>query len=249
MAMSEKSEKLHIFFDRELTEFFPVKSRMDLVLDRRASIKDIIESTGIPHTEVGRIEAENAEVDFSYIPGSGQQIGVSSVVPPLDVTRPSALRPHAFEDIRFIVDVNVARLAPLLRIMGYDTVFDPVLDDEEIAAAAWKQKRIVLTRDRGLLKRSMVQFGRLLRNQRPDRQIREVVSFFGLKPDLSSALCPRCNHPLEKVDKEKIVHRLLPKTRKYYDEFTICPVCKRIYWKGSHWEKLLQRLKTNQVLE
>ncbi|MFW6005308.1 MAG: hypothetical protein ACOCPN_02410, partial [Desulfonatronovibrionaceae bacterium] len=76
MTVSEKCEHLHISFDRELTEFFPVRSSMEIVLDRRASIKDIIESTGVPHTEVGRIEADGEESGFEYIPRPGQQVCV-----------------------------------------------------------------------------------------------------------------------------------------------------------------------------
>ena len=219
------------------------RGRIDYPLDRRAAIKDIIEAMGVPHTEVGRICMDTGSVGFDVIAEDGHRFAVHGISPPMDVTRSSMLRPQPLPGLRFVVDVNVGKLALLLRLLGLDTAYRPAMGDREIADLAAAEKRIVLTRDAGLLKRRQVDFGRLVRTTLPDEQLREVVAFFGLKApyDLFSR-CLRCNRHLRAVDKAAILHRLEPKTRKYFHEFKRCPACDRIYWRGSHHDRMRARL-------
>ena len=211
-------------------------------LDRRASIKDILESIRIPHTEVGRILSQGAEKDFSHLPQPGEHIEIRSISPPFDVTRPDRLRPSPLSETRFICDVNVGKLAVLLRMIGVDVLMRSDWKDVHIARMAEKEGRIVLTRDFGLLKRNQVEFGRLIRSRMPDGQIQEVVHFFGLTPGPWFTRCLRCNAVLHPVEKTAIRHLLLPGTRKNHTDFFICPECKRIYWQGSHTQEMRIRL-------
>jgi uncharacterized protein len=213
-------------------------------LTRRAAIKDIIEALGVPHTEVGAIHVGSQDVGFDFIPHDGHFLSVQAVSPPLDVTRPSRVRPRPLPNMRFVVDVNVGKLALLLRILGLDTAYHPALSDGDIAGLATMEKRIVLTRDAGLLKRRQVDFGRLVRARLPDEQLREVVAFFGIGPPYALfSRCLRCNRTLAIVEKKDILHRLEPKTRKYFHKFKQCPACHRIFWRGSHHDEMLARLQ------
>lgn len=213
-------------------------------VDRRASIKDVIEALGVPHTEVYGLIVDGAEVDFNHILEEGQSVDVRPAKPPVDVTRPTLLRPTPLPSPRFVVDVNVGRLANLLRILGLDAAFGNAWDDTAIADMAETEGRIVLSRDRELLKRSKVVYGRLVRACDPEEQLMEVLTLFGLRgPFARFSRCLRCNVPLQPVVKADILDRLLPKTRKYYDTFSMCPACKRIYWAGSHYDKLAERLR------
>jgi uncharacterized protein with PIN domain len=213
-------------------------------LNRRASIKDIVESIGIPHTEIGSIRVKSQLMAFGFIPKPGQKIHVAEIDAPFDVTQPSLLRPDPIQAVRFIVDVNVGRLAALLRLAGFDTTYENGMDDAQIAALADTEKRIVLTRDRALLKRNQVLFGRLVRAVKPDEQLVEALHFFGLSgPFRLFSRCLLCNRPLEPVEKTAIVHRLEPKTKKYFDTFKTCPDCDRIYWRGSHYDAMAAKLK------
>jgi uncharacterized protein len=234
---------IELLFSPELADFFRIESRVLYPLVRKASIKDIIESQGIPHTEVGEIVIKEIQANFEFIPVPGQQINVKSVQAPLDITRPSILRPRTFRDIRFVVDLNVGKLAPLLRMMGYDTVFDHQLTDKDVALLAYSQQRVVLSRDRSLLKRALIEYGRLVRSQEPENQLKEIKTFFNLNCEHMFSRCLRCNLVLEDVEKERIMHRLEPKTKKYFNRFSLCPGCDRIYWPGSHWEKMNQLVK------
>jgi uncharacterized protein with PIN domain len=197
----------------------------------------------VPHTEVGAIALDGVPVDFHFVPDSPGEVVIEPVSAPFDVTRPSRLRPNALHAIRFVVDVNVGKLAALLRILGLDVVYSPRLRDREIAAIAEKEGRIVLTKDRMLLKRNAVVFGRFVRSVHPDDQLREVVAFFGLEGRCQPfRRCIRCNEELVTVEKADILHRLEPKTKKYYDVFKMCKTCDRIYWQGSHHETMKRRI-------
>ncbi len=202
----------------------------------------------MPHTEVGLILADGCRAGFELIPVPGQRISVFQVRAPLDPTRPDRLRPEPFPELRFLVDLNVGRLAGLLRGLGYDVLYDPDMDDQAMALTAQKDKRVVLSRDRGLLKRRLIQYGRLVRADRPADQFKEVASLFGLESSRMFTRCLGCNSRLVRVDKEKILHRLEPGTRRYFDRFTMCLECDQIYWAGTHLEKFQKRLKMAGIL-
>lgn len=214
-------------------------------LERRASIKDILEAVGIPHTEIGHLTTAASEIDFSYIPADGERITVEAIPVPFAVTRPSRLRPQSYDHVRFLTDLNVGKLASLLRLAGLDTLDDGNMPDPELAALAAGQQRILLTRDRLLLCRKEVLFGRLIRHSDPYAQLAEVIEVFGLQDEVRPfSRCMKCNAVLDEVAKTTVLPRLQPLTRIYYQNFKRCPRCDSIYWKGSHrlsMEKFLQR--------
>ncbi len=211
---------------------------------RTAPIKDLVESQGIPHTEVGSIvTASGKKTGFGYKPAFGEALHIHPHEPPVDVTKETPLFPQPFKEARFLVDVNVGRLAKLLRIGGFDTLYNPKWEDSMLADKACAEKRILLTRDRELLKRNAVIWGHLVRSSAPWDQFGEVVVFFGLqaKIDLFTR-CPKCNDLLEPVEKEQVLDRLEPLTRLMYDTFTRCPRCGQVYWQGSHHSRIREKI-------
>jgi uncharacterized protein with PIN domain len=243
--------QLKIIFPEEFNFFRRRKNKAREIiypLERKTSIKHIIESLGVPHTEIGKIVVEDKEVDFNYIPANSQKIIVLPVIPPFDVTMPSFLRPEPLQKIRFVVDVNVGKLALLLRMLGLDAEYSPKFLDKDILSFCKKEKRIVLSKDTGLLKCRQIIFGRHVRSIHPDDQLSEVLNFFGIKgPFNFFSRCLRCNNKLVPISKKDILHRLEPKTKKYFNRFKICPQCNRIYWRGSHYEKMKNRLLKSGV--
>lgn len=205
---------------------------------RSASIKDVIESFGLPHTEVDRIECNGMEVDFSRPVEDACRFDIFPVSVPWDVSRPTLLRPRPLAAIRFIVDNNVGRLARYLRMAGFDTLYDYRWGDGDIVGLIEQDNRILLTRDLDLLKRKTVEFGRYIRSSRPERQMREVLHLFGTGGSIPFSRCLECNSHLRSVEKQDILQRLEPLTRKYYESFSICPRCDKIYWPGSHVDKM-----------
>lgn len=222
-------------------------------LERRASIKDVLEAIGIPHTEIGRLSSTTGEIDFSYIPLAAERIEVEAIPIPFSVVHPSRLRPNAYRHIRFLADINVGKLGSLLRLAGFDTLHGGDLPDRQLACLASRQERVLLTRDRLLLCRNEVQYGRLIRHSDSYEQLAEVIEVFGLRREAKPfSLCMKCNAALETVSKASVFPRLLPLTRIYYRHFKRCPTCSSIYWQGSHrtsMEKSLQRAGLAWLLE
>jgi hypothetical protein len=210
-----------------------------LPLTRRTSIKDLIESLDVPHPEVAVLLVNDREVDFHYQVADHDKIDVFPNSVPDDFFNPTILRPFPLTAIRFIVDVNVAKLAVKLRQLGFDALFSHGYGDERLAAIAHCQRRILLTRDCNLLKRKVVEFGHLVRAAKPNEQMVEVIKLFGLKDKIRPySRCFQCNGLLQPVAKEEILHLLEPLTRKYYDTFHRCADCRKIYWSGSHREHM-----------
>lgn len=208
------------------------------------SIKHWIEYFSIPHSEVGSILINGKEVDFSFKPIGGELIFVDSLKGPVNVSVPTLLRPIPFPKEKFIVDECVANLAPKLRMLGCDAIADRKWMDPEIAQISAAEKRTLLTRDRGLLKRKEVIWGKFIRSTDPKEQIKEVMQFFGLSNlPMAFTRCLSCNGELEMVAKEDIWHLLEPKTKLYFEDFSRCSKCQKIYWEGCHYDRMQQDLK------
>jgi hypothetical protein len=217
-------------------------------LNRKASIKDIIECLGVPHTEVGGLRFNDEDIDFSYIPISPGVLKTDAVSPPFDVFSPSKLRPVPLESLKFIVDVNVIRLGRLLILSGFDVCCSSSYSDADIADIADIESRIVLTRDTGLLKRSKIIFAKRIRADLPYDQLAETVSFFGLHRSIAFfSRCSQCNCRLVSVAKEDVLHVLEPRTKAYFHTFFQCPQCKKVFWKGSHFDTIAKRLSEHGI--
>ena len=231
-------------FYEELNDFLKPglrKQAFSHVFDRRTSIKDMIESFGVAHTEVDIILVNGQSVDFSYIVQDGDRISVYPVFESLDVSPLVRLRPAPLRKTAFILDTNLGRLARYLRLLGFDCLYQNNFDDETVARLSREQHRCVLTRDRALLQRKIITHGYFVRAVRPRLQVQEVLARFDLYRQVRPfSRCSRCNGQLKPVDKQEIRDRLEPKTRKYFDSFRICRSCRQLYWQGSHHDRSLQ---------
>jgi len=193
----------------------------------RQSIKHLAESLGVPHPEIGQIEVNG----LSKAPGAITQDRDHIEIKPIENGCPC--------EPRFLLDCHLGRLSALLRMLGFDCLYQNDYEDSKLAEIASQDERILLTRDRRLLMRKVIMHSYCLRSLDPFEQTEEVVQRFELKDKIQPFhRCLRCNHPLETVDKDIILERLEPLTRKYFDEFHICPNCQQIYWKGSHYERM-----------
>lgn len=203
------------------------------------AIKDVIEALGVPHTAVDVILANGISVDFDHRLQPGDQVSVYPVFESLDITPIIRLREEPLRRIAFILDVHLGKLARLLRMLGFDTLYRNDYEDPEIIRTALKERRIILTRDRGILKNSLVTHGYWIRAEDPEDQVREVLERFDLIARIDPfRRCIACNGLIEEVSKEKVLDRLPPKTKTSYDEFHICSGCGKVYWQGSHYRAM-----------
>jgi len=206
----------------------------------RQSIKDRIETVGVPHTEVELILANNEPVDFSYLVKAGDRIAVYPHFYQLELADANRLREPYSGKPRFIADVHLGKLAKYLRRFNFDTIYRNDLKDEEIVETGVNQARIILTRDHGILMRKQVKYGQFIHNDDPRVQLYEVAERYNLVEyyEGNGSRCIDCNSELVEIDKEEIIERLEPKTKKYFEQFKICQECDKIYWEGSHYKRM-----------
>ncbi|MBT8126827.1 MAG: Mut7-C ubiquitin/RNAse domain-containing protein [Gammaproteobacteria bacterium] len=237
-------------FYAELNDFLRDAHKMTqfkLELNRRTSVKDLIESLGVPHTEVEIILANGKSVDFSYIVEDEDDISVYPMFESVDITPILKLRDTPLRQTSFVLDCHLGRLARYLRQFGFDTLYRNDYADDELARISAETNRILLTRDRSLLKRSIITHGYFIRESDPRKQLDEVVRRFDLKDQIVPfGRCTRCNGSVKLVNKQDIVDRLEPKTRLYYDTFWQCTSCGQVYWEGSHVKHMIKL--TDEVL-
>jgi uncharacterized protein with PIN domain len=204
------------------------------------TVKDVLEAMGVPHTEIDLILVNGDPQEFAYRPAVGDRIAAYPMFEALDIESATRLRPAALRDPRFVVDVNLGPLARLLRVLGFDVWWSGDADDASLAEVSLTQQRILLTRDRGLLKRRAITHGLLVRSQQPEEQTLEVIRRLDLRERLAPLTrCLRCNGELVTVPKDEVIDRLEALTRRYYDEFSRCTNCGQIYWAGSHHARLV----------
>lgn len=237
---------LHIIFHGELGWFLSRRNRekeLRIERDRRASMKDIVESLGVPHTEVGQIICDGTPVNFHRIPTCDSRFDIHPVAPPLDITRPTRLRPEPWDGVRFLVDVNVGRLTGLLRAVGLDAKHVKGASDTALADMSETERRILLSRDMELLKRQKILFGRFIRATHPYLQLKEVLTFFGIHgPYALFSRCLLCNLALEPISKTAVLHRLKPETRQYVNALYTCRSCRKLFWHGPHCNRMLTKM-------
>jgi uncharacterized protein with PIN domain len=234
-------------FYEELNDFLAVERRKTsfaVEIDRARSVKDAIESVGVPHTEIDLILVDGKSVDFTHLLRGGERVSVYPMFEALDIAPVVRLRPLPLRDPRFVVDVNLGKLARHLRMAGFDTLWANPWDDDEIARIAALQKRTILTRDKGLLRRRDVDRGYFVRATQSEAQLAEAIRALQLEGLLAPfTRCRECNAPLEDVAKEAVLDRIPEKVRGFYERFKRCPGCDRVYWEGTHFARMKEMLK------
>jgi uncharacterized protein with PIN domain len=206
---------------------------------RAATTKHMIEALGVPHTEVELILVNDASAALDALLEDGDRVAVYprfTALPVADVARLDQRPPGR---IRCVADAHLGGLARLLRMAGFDTIYRNTLRDDEVEALALDEGRVVLTRDRELLKRRGVGYGCYVRALKAEAQLREVFERFGLAERVRPfTLCLHCNAPLRPVAKADVLERLPPRVAAGHDDFRTCDCCHRVYWKGSHWQRM-----------
>lgn len=242
-------------FYEELNDFLPFKRKrvfFDYHFEGNPSVKDIIESIGVPHTEIDLILVNGKSVSFRYNLVNGDNVSVYPVFENLDISGITHLREKPLRDPKFIADVQLGKLARNLRMLGFDTYYDNSFLPKDIIKYSLDGPRTILTRNLFLLKNTDVSHGYWIRSQIPYEQTLQVIHFSDLLKQVNLfSRCRECNGNLIIVEKDEVIDRLKPNTIKYFNEFRSCSGCGRVYWKGSHYGKiqnLVERLKKDAEL-
>ncbi|NYJ38103.1 Mut7-C RNAse domain-containing protein [Nocardiopsis aegyptia] len=224
---------LTLRFAPELRFFLPPRNRVDRVRvqhDATSTLGHVIESLGVPRTEIGRLRADGTEVTAAHRPADGQTI---------EIDAPARPQHTPFDRTRFLLDVHLGTLARRLRLLGVDTAYDNDRDDDALVAQANDEQRVLLTRDRGLLRRRGLLAGAHVHHTDPELQLHEVLRRFD-PPLAPFTRCLACNGMVEPATKQQVQGDLEAGTRATYDTFTRCRSCGRVYWPGAHHDRLAQ---------
>jgi uncharacterized protein with PIN domain len=212
------------------------------------TVKDVLEAMGIPHTEIDLILVNGNAVKFTDRPTAGDRIAAYPVFEALEIGSTARLCQVPLRNPRFVIDVNLGRLARLLRMLGFDVWWSSDADDQTLTDISLGQQRILLTRDRALLKRRAITHGLFVRSDDPKEQTLEVMRRLDLRQRLAPfTRCVRCNGQLVTVAKDEVIDHIEPLTRRYYHDFSRCAECGRIYWPGSHHARLVSLVEGLRV--
>lgn len=229
-------------FYEELNDFLPVARRKRSFahgFNGTPTVKDTIEALGVPHTEIDLILVNGKSVRFTSHLHGGERVAVYPMFERLDVRPLYRLRPHPLRRTRFVADVHLGTLARRLRLLGFDTLYGPSFEDARLASISADERRILLTRDVGLLKRSAVTRGHWVRHTDPLQQLKEVIDAFSLQQDLKPfTRCMVCNGDLRAVQLASVAGLVPPGVLERCHRFRQCAQCKRIYWRGTHFKRL-----------
>lgn len=236
------SKLVTIRFYEELNDFLAPdlrKTDINYQLKQPRSAKDLIESFGVPHTEIDLIIVNGISVDFNYIVRCGDHLSIYPVFESLDISPLKHCQEKPLRNIRFVLDAHLGRLAAYLRMLGFDTLYRNDYSDPVLAAISIDKHRILLTCDRKLLMRKQITHGYYVRARHPQQQLIEVMSRFDLvNVQNPFTRCMHCNGKTNPVDKQSVKDQLPDKTIRYFNEFFQCEKCKKVYWKGSHYQKM-----------
>lgn len=245
--------KIYLRFYEELNDFLPEEKRKKRFAHQfvdRTSVKDLIESLGVPHTEVDMILVNGKSVNFKYLINDGDDISVYPVFESFDISEVQHLRSKPLRRPKFIADVHLGRLTRYLRMLGFDVLYKNNFDDDEIVMIALNEKRAILTKDRGVLKRNEVTHGYWVRSSKVEEQVKEILKRFDLTNVIKEfSRCIECNDLVKPVKKEKTVNQLPLKVAKTQNEFYECPSCNKIFWKGTHYQRMLTFIQSLKGIE
>lgn len=206
---------------------------------RAATVKHMIEALGVPHTEVALVLIGGESCSLDTMLCEGDRVAAFPKFESFDIAGLSRIAALLPGPPRFMADAHLGGLARMLRMAGFDTLYENEATDGEIAAIAEQEGRLVLTRDRELLKRRNVAHGCYVRSLKAEDQLREIVGRLDLAPQFRPfTLCLHCNAPLREVSKETVLASLPPAVRAEHTRFQSCDVCRRVFWQGSHWKRM-----------
>ncbi len=233
-------------FYAELNDFLPEVKRgrsFTSAFYGTPSVKDTVEAIGVPHTEIDLIFVDGESVSFDYRLEGRERVAVYPVFERFDISTLTRLRPTPLRTVRFLADVHLGTLARYLRMIGLDTAYHNGMTDEQIIQLSRTERRIILTRDRGLLKNGSVTHGYWIRETDPRRQLAEVVGQFHLQETIRPfTRCIRCNGVLAKTDRETVRSVVPVGVYQSFEFFTRCDSCRQVYWAGSHFERMTEML-------
>jgi len=236
-----------IRFYEELNDFLPEEKRkrdFSISFGQESTVKDVLASLGVPHTEVDLILINGESVDFSFSLEGGERISVYPVFESLDIRSVRKLGPDSLRHLKFVADVHLGKLVKYLRLFGFDTLYDNGFDPHSLVDISARQGRVLVTRSRDLLKHKVIARGILVRETDPKMQLKSIFERLDLHAEarpFSRCLC--CNGLVEPIPKQGVAQSLPSRVMAKHQTFASCSYCHRVYWEGTHFERMSHFVK------
>lgn len=229
-------------FYEELNDFLPMakrKKEFSVSFPRGSTVKHVLASLGVPHTEVDLILTDGESADLSYILKGGERASAYPVFESFDIRSIRKLGPNSLRKLKFVADVHLGKLVKYMRLFGFDTLYHSDSDPQSLVDASVREGRVLLTRSRGLLKQKVITHGILVRETDPRRQLKAIFERLDIYADARPfSRCLRCNGLVEPIPRQEIVQRLPSRVKQNQRAFSSCSSCHRVYWEGTHFERM-----------
>ncbi len=251
ISRTTKKKSVLLRFYEELNDFLPAEKRKKSFSERiegTKSVKQVIDAFGIPDSAVDLVLVNGHCVPFSHIIKDGDRISVYPKFESFDISTVTKLREKPLRRLDFVLDVHLGKLAKYLRLLGFNTLYHNSYSDHQIILLSEKTGRIILTRDKALLRSKQGSRGYLVKTTDPDKQIIEVIDRFDLLSSINPfSICLSCNSNVQKAEKQWVKDNISPDILSQYNEFTFCTGCGKVFWKGSHHQamtRFIEKIKT-----
>jgi uncharacterized protein with PIN domain/sulfur carrier protein ThiS len=226
----------------ELNEYLPRDRRYletEKPLADGTTVADLLQEAGVPPGEVDLVLVNGVSVSLDAPVNDGSLVSVYPVFESFDISLEQRIRPIPLRVPRFVLDVHLGRLATLLRMVGFDALYRNDFRDDELLRIASAEKRALLSKDRPLLATPGLERGYHVRADKPVEQLAEVIDRFDLRRLIAPfSRCLLCNVLLKPVAPATVADQVPPRVREAKSVFSRCDGCGRIYWEGTHWERM-----------
>lgn len=242
-------QQVHFRFYEELNDFLPVENRKIWFVENietGTTIRTILQKLGVPIKEVDLILVNQQSQGLDYQLHNDDRVSVYPMFELFDISSVSKVHDKPLRNLKFIGDVHLGRLCKYLRMLGFDTLYFKNYSVDQLIDLSRQGRRILLSKDQKLAKHPKVNHWYWIRSSDPLEQIRDLYEKLDLASNIEPLIrCIKCNNEIISVPKKEILGKLQPRTAKYYQEFFQCPDCERIYWKGSHYEHMMEFIENN----
>jgi uncharacterized protein len=230
----------------ELNDFLPIhhqKKDFVIEIEPKTPVHALIEMLHIPLSQVDLILVNSQSVGVDHCLSPGDRLSIYPVFETFDISTVARLPQTPLRKLKFVCDVHLGKLSKFLRMLGIDAHYDKDITPPELIQLSLLQNRIILTKNRGLLKNRFITRRYRVRSEDSNQQLAEVLSYFDLKGKFAlMSRCLKCNHLVSPVSKDCIRGRVPDAVWNLHETFAICEGCGRIYWMGSHYASMLERI-------
>jgi len=245
--------KVYYRFYEELNKYLPEEKHkvwFEVKYEKRISVLNALHIFNIPQKKVDLLLVNQKSKGFDYVLKNNDRISVYPVFELFDITDLTKVREKPLRNIKFVCDVHLGKLCKYLRMLGFDTLYSNQNKPNDIVKISNNDNRIVLSKDYSYNKNKNITHFYWVRSSDSREQLKDLIRKMQLVKSINPfTRCIICNDYIKEIDKNKVKDRLLPNTNKFFNKFYICRTCDKIFWKGSHYEDMVEFINRHFIIK